>query len=165
MNDRSEGQILLELLDSAFQRPVPDNWSDGWHSLLSNLRGVRDEDLDWLPPGGKRSIRSLAGHAGVCMLVYSGYGFGEGLMAWPNEYPPEVKSSKDDLVAWLITCHQTLHHAIAAHTDDQLEDKRETWDEGDYRPRRWFATTMIDHILYHAGEINYIRALAQKNDS
>jgi hypothetical protein len=161
---RAEVDVLLELLDSAFQRPIPDDWSDGWHSLLSNLRSVREEDLDWLAPDGKRTIRRIAGHAGVCMLVYSGYGFGKGLVQWPNEYPADITGPKEQLVSWLCECHLTLHDAIAACTDSELDDKRETWDEGDFRPRRWFVTTMIDHLLYHAGEINYVRALAQKND-
>jgi hypothetical protein len=164
MSARTQVDLLLDLLDSGFRRPIPDNWSDGWHSLLSNLRSVRDEDLDWRPPDGVRSIRQLAAHAGICMLVYSGHGFGAGLMEWPTEYPPESKGSKDEIVAWLVECHETLHSALAACTDDQLDDLRETWDKGDKRPRRWFATTMIEHILYHAGEINHIRAIAQKND-
>jgi hypothetical protein len=164
MSGRTQVQLLVDLLDSAFQRPIPEDWSDGWHSLLSNLRSVRAAELDWLPPDGVRSIRHIAGHCGVCMLVYSGHGFGVGLMAWPREYPPEVSDPKEGLVSWLVECHQTLSNALAACTDEQLDELRETWDKGDMRPRRWFATTMIDHILYHAGEINHIRALAQKND-
>jgi hypothetical protein len=30
---------------------------------------------------------------------------------------------------------------------------------------RWFIVTMIEHNLYHAGEINHIRALSQGNDN
>jgi len=163
-NDNTRVQLLLEILSSAFQRPIPENWSDGWHSLLSNLRGVRDGDLDWVPPDGNRSIRHLAGHCGVCLLVYSGFGFGSGLTEWPRKFPPEVTGSKDKLVSWLVECHTTLSDALAACTDEQLDELRETWDVGDFRPRRWFVTTMIDHLLYHAGEINHIRALGQKND-
>lgn len=76
MSDNTEVELLQTLLDNAFQRPIPDNWSDGWHSLLSNLRSVRDEDLDFVPPAGRRSIRHLAVHSGVCLLAYSGHGFG-----------------------------------------------------------------------------------------
>jgi len=165
MSDRTQVQLLVELLDSAFQRPAPENWTDGWHSLLTNLRSVREEDLDWRPPDGVRSIRHIAGHCGVCLLVYSGYGFGSGVMQWPNRYPPEVKGSKEEIVSWLTECYETLSRALAACTDEQLDEELEYWDEGEKRRRRWFATTMIDHLLYHAGEINHIRALVQKNDS
>jgi hypothetical protein len=165
VSDKTKVQLLLDLLDSAFQRPVPSDWSDGWHSLLSNLGSVWEKDLDWPPPDGKRSIRHIAGHCGVCMLVYSGHGFGSGLMQWPGKYPHEALGSRDELVSWLSECHKTLADAIAACTDGQLDELRETWDVGDLRPRRWFVTTMIDHLLYHAGEINHIRALAQKNDA
>lgn len=85
-------------------------------------------------------------------------------MEWPGEYPPDVSGSKEELVAWLRECHKTLSDALTTSTDQELDEPRETWDKGDFRPRRWFVTTMIDHLLYHSGEINHIRALAQKND-
>ena len=53
---------------------------------------------------------------------------------------------------------------MASAVDASLDDTRTThW--GEAKPRRWFAVTMIEHLLYHAGEINHIRALAQKNDN
>ncbi len=167
MTARTQVELLLDSLDSAFQRPLPANWSDGWHSLISNLENVRDEDWNWLPPDGARSISHIATHCGVAMLVYADYGFGTGKLQWPEAIPPRrTISTKADLIPWLVESHETLRSALAACTDAQLDDLCETWDKGDdKRPRRWFATTMIEHILYHAGEINHIRALAQKNDS
>jgi len=163
---RNEVDILAELLDSAFQRAIPDDWSDGWHSLLSNLCSVRDEDWNWLPPDGKRPISRLAAHCGAAMRVYADYGFGAGKLQWTEVIPPrDTMSTKAALIPWLVESHATLSSALASCSDDQLDDLRETWDRGDMRPRRWFATTMIDHILYHDGEINHIRALAQKNDA
>jgi hypothetical protein len=165
MSTRTQVELLLDLLDQAFQRPLAANWSDGWHSLIANLQSVRDEDWDWLPPAGARSISDLATHCGAAMLVYADYGFGEAKMQWPEAVPPGwIVSTKAGLLPWLVESHETLRRALAACTDDQLDDLRETWDKGDKRPRRWFATTMIEHILYHAGEINHIRALAQGND-
>lgn len=161
---RIEIEFLADRLDSAFQRRMPEDWSAGWHSLLSNLQSVRDEDLDWLPPGGVRSIRHIAAHSGISMLVYSDHGFGAGLMQWPDQYPHEVRGSKEQIISWLTECHKTLSNALAACTDEQLDEVRETWDPAERWPRRWFVTTMVDHLLYHSGEINYIRALAQKND-
>ncbi len=35
---------------------------------------------------------------------------------------------------------------------------------GNMLPRRFLIKTIIEHDLYHCGEINHIRALAQKND-
>ncbi|MEO8456241.1 MAG: DinB family protein [Chloroflexota bacterium] len=162
---RNEVEVLVELLDSAFQRPIPDNWSDGWHSLLSNLRSVREEDWDWLPADGVRTIRDLASHCGRTMRVYAYYGFDAPEMHWGEENPPAaIRATKELLTPWLVESYETLRDTVAKFNDDQLDDPRETWDEGDFRPRRWFVTTMIDHLLYHAGEINHIRALAQKND-
>jgi hypothetical protein len=165
MSARTQVELLLDLLNQAFQRPLAANWSDGWHSLIANLENVRDEDWNWLPPEGARSISRLATHCGVAMFFYAVYGFGAGKMQWLEAIPPRrITSTQADLIPWLVKSHETLRSALAACTDDQLDDLRETWDRGDERPRRWFATTMIEHILYHAGEINHIRALAQKND-
>jgi hypothetical protein len=37
-----------------------------------------------------------------------------------------------------------------------------SWDE--LKETRWIITMIIQHDLYHAGEINHIRALHQHND-
>ena len=161
---RSEADILADLLDQAFQRPLAANWSDGWHSLMANLENVRDEDWDWLPPDGVRSIGHLALHCGAAMRTYADYGFGPASMQWPDAVPAAgTSATKSNLTPWLIESHETLRNAVAQCSDDQLDDPRKThWSET--KPRRWFATTMIEHNLYHAGEINHIRALHQRND-
>jgi hypothetical protein len=164
MSDRTQVELLLDLLDSAFQRPIPANWTDGWHSLMSNLQHVRDEDWDWLPPDGRRSIKRIVAHTAGVLLMYTDYGFGPGTMQWSEVVPPRGKdTTRADYMQWFADNMQSLRNALSACTDEQLDDLLEYWDPGE-RPRRWFATTMIEHILYHAGEINYIRGLAQKND-
>jgi hypothetical protein len=35
---------------------------------------------------------------------------------------------------------------------------------GDQHETRWLITQVIQHDLYHAGELNHIRALRHKND-
>ena len=35
---------------------------------------------------------------------------------------------------------------------------------GEKFPIRWFVGVKIQHFAYHAGEINHIRALHQRND-
>ncbi len=161
---RTEVEILAELLDSAYQRPIPENWTDGWHSLLSNLQHVRDEDWKWLPPDGSRSIKRIVAHCAGVLLMYKEHGFGSGAMTWDDVAPPSgAATTRADYMQWLAENVQALRDALTAVTDDQLDEMREYWDPGE-RPRRWFVTTMIEHLLYHSGEINHIRALAQKND-
>jgi hypothetical protein len=165
MSDRAQVSLLLEMLDSAYQRPIPADWTVGWHSMLSNLQHVRDEEWDWLPPpDGKRSIKRIVAHTAGVLLMYTDHGFGPGKMQWSDIVPPRGKeTTRADYMQWFNENIGGLRVALSACTDDQLDEPREYWDPGT-KPRRWFVTTMIDHLLYHAGEINYIRALAQKND-
>jgi hypothetical protein len=154
---------LLRSLDEAFERQPNAAPSDGWHSLLANLDPVRDEDWDWLPANGKRTISHLALHCGFAYRLYADYGFGDATLPIGDAVyrgPP----GKEPAIEWLRVSHTILHDAIATTTDDQLSDTRRThWAED--KPRLWFAQTMIEHTLYHAGEVNHIRALAQDNDA
>lgn len=154
---------LIMLLDQAFERPANAGPTDGWHSLLANLTNVRAEDWDWLPPNGKRSIHHLAVHCGFAFRVYANNGFGPGTLPVPGaayEGPP----GKEPVIAWLKEGHAILRDSIASTTDEALgEIMRTHW--GEEKPRIWFLRTMIEHTLYHAGEINHIRALAQDNDA
>jgi uncharacterized damage-inducible protein DinB len=156
---------LLSILSLSVEPPSNASPTDGWHSLLSNLKTVRDEDWDWLPPDGKRSISHLALHCGFAMRLYANHGFGDATMQTQDAMPPStMPPTKDNAIAWIREGYLTLHNALAASSDDDLLDMQPThW--GEHKPRRWFATTMIEHNLYHAGEINHIRALAQQNDN
>ena len=53
---------------------------------------------------------------------------------------------------------------IAALKDDAELTRQRGAPWGDVRETRWLITTMIEHDLYHAGEINHLRALRQGND-
>jgi hypothetical protein len=156
---------LLSMLAQSVEPPANAGPTDGWHSLLSNLSSVRNEDWDWLPPGGKRSISHLALHCGFAMRLYASYGFGDATLKRQDAvFPATQTPTKDNVVAWIREGYLALHHGLAASTNEALDDARKThW--GETKPRRWFAVTMIEHNLYHAGEINHIRALAQQNDA
>jgi hypothetical protein len=156
---------LLSILDQGFERPPGGSATDGWHSLLSNLDTVRDEEWDVAPPGGKRTIVALALHCGFAMRMYADYGFGPGTLpmsgaAFPSKTAPPARS---DALPWLRESYHLLRDGVASCVDADLGESRLThW--GEAKPRRWFIVTMIEHDLYHAGEINHIRALAQGND-
>ena len=66
---------LLYLMDQSFE-------GNDDHSLLSNLRSVRDDDWTWLPAGGGRSIFEHVQHIGECKYVYENHAFGDGSMHW-----------------------------------------------------------------------------------
>jgi uncharacterized damage-inducible protein DinB len=150
---------LLYLLDEAFDGTTE------WHSLLGNLRSVTPEDWLWVPPGGERSIRDIVGHVGGCKLMYYDYAFGAGTHTWDD---PLVKGDEplatiDSAVAWLREVQERLRSTIARLDDDELLRPRKTnW--GETAETRWIIAVMIQHDLYHAGEINHLRSLRQRSD-
>ncbi len=151
---------LLYLMDQSF-----DGNDD--HSLLSNLRSVGDDDWTWLPAGGGRSIFEHVQHIGECKYVYENHAFGDGSMHWTKpETVPSIDSAapRDEAVAWLREGQCVLRDSVEALTDDSelTRPRRANW--GQEYETRWLITVMIQHDLYHGGEINHIRALSQGND-
>jgi hypothetical protein len=58
---------------------------------------------------------------------------------------------------------ERLRHSIARLDDAELLRPRKTnW--GEQKETRWIIAVMIEHDLYHAGEINHLRSLRQHTD-
>jgi hypothetical protein len=149
---------LVDLLDEAFE-------GTRWHSLLRNLESVTPADWLWVAPGGRRSIRDIVAHVGGCKFMYQDQAFGDGQFTW-DDHPVaggEALDTEPSAVEWLREGHQRLRDSVAALDDDELLRPR-GHHSGTPRETRWIIATMIEHDLYHAGEINYIRALHQQND-
>jgi hypothetical protein len=70
----------------------------------------------------------------------------------------------DEVVAWLREGQRMLRGSVAAlQSDDELlMMRRSNW--GQEYETRWLISVMIEHDLYHAGEINHIRAMRQGDD-
>jgi uncharacterized damage-inducible protein DinB len=156
---------LLSMLDQSFERAPDAGPTDGWHSLMANLESVRDEDWKWLPADGKRTICHLAIHCGFAMRMYADRGFGGATLEMGDAVFPQTDGTptKAAVLPWLREANQMLRDGLDGCVDDSLGDVRVThW--GERKTRRWFIVTMIEHNIYHAGEINHIRALAQRDD-
>ena len=157
---------LLFLMDNAFEG-VGDARTDGYHSLLTNLGSVTEDDWQWVPPDGKRSIAAIVGHVGWAKYMYDNHSFGDAAMTF--ETVPQIGSGDPpptpaEMLDWLKDAQARLRASVAGLTDDRLlEPSRTNW--GEMKDIRWIIATMIEHDLYHAGEINHIRALHQKNDA
>ena len=152
----------LSLLDDACAGP-------DWHSLLSNLASVTPEDWEWVPPGGERSIRAIVRHVGYSKVVAHDQAFGAGTLTWDDpRLAADAATATSDIrsaIAWLRMGHERLRGSLAALADDAelLRPRRTNW--GEPRETRWIiVVTMMQHDLYHAGEINHLRALRQSND-
>jgi hypothetical protein len=156
---------VVFMMDSAFAGD-PERPTHSWHAVLVNLKSVKPEDWDWIPPGGWRTIRRLLLELGNCKYVCDSQAFGDGSMHWdvPGSIPSVDFRSREAIVDWLSEGHRRLRDSVAALEDDaQLLERRPSY-WGEPREIRWQVNTMIQHDLYHAGEINHIRALHQEND-
>jgi hypothetical protein len=148
----------LYLLDAAFSGP-------DWHSLLTNLSAVTPDDWTWVPPGGSRSIRDIIRHVGGSKLMYHEYAFGEAKLTFDDPLVDGVGvlDTTESAAGWLRDIHAQLRESVAALNDAELSRPRLTnW--GEQKETRWIISTMIQHDLYHAGEINHLRSLRSGRD-
>ncbi len=156
---RTAIENMLYLLDQAFE-------GHDEHALLVNLASVSEEQWLWQPPGGVRTIAQIAEHVGDCKFMYANHGFADGTMTWDDfsgrwkDLPP-----KDEMIDWLKEGQAAFRGQVAALENDYelMTPRKAPW--GQEYETRWLIGAMIEHDLYHAGEINHIRALAQSNDS
>ena len=153
-------QQMLYLLNQAFD-------ASGEHALLSNLNSVKDDEWRWLPAGGGRSIFDIVQHIGECKYIYDSHAFGDGSMRWdrPGSYPTiDEKTTPAQATTWLKDGQQLLLDHVSALQDDGelLTPRKANW--GEEYETRWLINTIIQHDLYHAGEINHIRSLRQETD-
>lgn len=75
----------------------------------------------------------------------------------------DVLSRISEATVWLGEGHARLRHSIATLDDAELLRPRlANW--GELKETRWIIAVMIQHDLYHAGEINHLRSLRQHND-
>ena len=139
--------------------------------LFANLKGLQDDDWDWLPPGGSRSIRAIVGHVASCKVMYDNHAFGDATLTWMDQRFNDAQSpaagegsSPAELVAWLRASDVQLRRSVDALDDDtELANPRPvSW--GGTRATRWIVGRLTQHDAFHAGEINHLRAIHQQND-
>jgi uncharacterized damage-inducible protein DinB len=149
---------LLWMMDEAFAGPDE-------HSLISNLMSVPREAWFMVPEKGSRSIGAILGHVGACKYMYADHAFGAEEMTWESagaklEKPPTAEK----MIEWTREGQRLLRSYVEQLPDDDelLVLRKANWGEM-YETRR-LIRVMIEHDLYHAGEINHIRSLMQGDD-
>ena len=99
--------------------------------------------------------------------MYQNHSFGDADMTYetvPKANIGDAPPTMTEQIDWLKDAQARLRASVSELTDDRLlEPSRTNW--GEMKDVRWIIATMIEHDLYHAGEINHIRALSQKNDA
>lgn len=160
-SSRTALETLIWLIEDAFD-------GDPDHSLLANLRSLQDDEWTRSPPGGSRSIADVLEHVGWSKWMYEEYAFGSASMR--GDQPPMIPADgarsrpPKELLEWLKEGHQRWLASIRALADDSELDRDRLTNWGELLPTRTILRIMIAHDLYHAGEINHIRALLQGTD-
>jgi uncharacterized damage-inducible protein DinB len=147
---------LLFLMDNAFA-------DSRAHSLLNNLSAVTEADYTRDHQG--RSIREMVRHVAAAKHVYDNQAFGDASLFMPafqsRIYESDASMAED--INWLRQGYDCLRASVAALDDAVLAEQRPV-HMGGTREAREVISIMIEHDLYHAGEINHLRALMQDTD-
>jgi hypothetical protein len=152
---------LAWLIEDAFD-------GDPSHSLLANLHNLREEDWTVLPHGTNRSVADILEHVGWSKWMYEDYAFGSASMR--GDQPPLVPAEglrarpRDELISWLTEGHRRWLASVRALPNDTELNRERLTNWGETLPTRVIIRIMIAHDLYHAGEINHLRALIQGTD-
>lgn len=154
--DKVAVNTLLFVMDNAFEKSRS-------HSLASNLRSVTEEDYTREHEG--RSIREMVRHVAAAKHVYDNQAFGDASLFIPDfqERIYESTATMAEDLEWLRHGYEGLRASVAALDDANLAEQRPV-HMGGTREAREIISIMIEHDLYHAGEINHLRALMQDTD-
>jgi len=151
---------LVRFADSAFD-------GQHWHAVMRNLGSLQSDDWDWTPSEGERSIREIVRHIGKSKLIFANQLFGDGTLCWDDPdlaKPVRAGGSVAEAIAWLRETQGAFRDGIAGCTDDELATTPTGyWDKP--TELQWSIEVLIQHDVYHAGEINHIRALRHGNDA
>jgi hypothetical protein len=129
---------------------------------------LRDEDWTAMPEGSGRSIADILEHVGWSKWMYENYAFGSAAMR--GDQPPLVPEAgvrsrpHKELLAWLTEGQRRWLASVRALADDSELDRERLTNWGERLETRLILRIMIAHDLYHAGEINHLRALLQSTD-
>jgi uncharacterized damage-inducible protein DinB len=157
---------VVYLLEEAFAGVGIERTGES-QSLLGNLLSVRPEEWRALPAGAGRTIESVALHVGACTGMYDDHAFGSARLDWDDAavQPWAVGAAPmEEAISWLRSAHVKLMEHVRVLSDEDLTAPRASnW--GEMRETRWLLSMLIQHDVYHAGEINHIRALLRGDDA
>jgi len=160
-NSRVAIDTLAWLIEEAFD-------GDPSHSLIANLQDLREEDWTVTPSGSGRAIADILEHVGWSKWMYEDYAFGPASMR--GDQPPLVPEGgarsrpHEELLAWLKEGHRRWLDSVRALDEDSELDQERLTNWGERLTTRVIIRIMIAHDLYHAGEINHLRAVLQSTD-
>jgi len=149
---------LLTLLDEAFQRRA-------WHgtNLLGAIRGLTVDAALWRPAPSRHNIWELIVHAAYWKYAVTRRLTGGRRGSFPlqvsNWFPRDGGSAAElaSEVRLLKTCHADLLKAVAQVKPGQLTAR----PTGSKHTRGFMIRGAAAHDLYHAGQIQLLKALGR----
>lgn len=148
-------EILLLMQERAFR-------SSPWHSLLNSLEGIGQDVFTRTPerhvgfPWMDGSVRDILFHVTGDKMVQFSQAFGDGSVTWDT-----IRISRSTLEQMLPELHaaqEPLVEALRSQTPETLRQQVRTWG-GKRLTARDFFLMLIEHDLYHAGQIRMLRNL------
>ncbi|MCS6935991.1 MAG: DinB family protein [Candidatus Bipolaricaulota bacterium] len=136
-----------------------------WHSLQRALEGLKPEEAAWTPahykgfPWAKGSILEILFHVAGDTLHQLDYAFGSGTLTW-DALKERFERAGGDLKAaqtLLDEAYAELERRLSALTDSDLSRSYRAPD-GEKTLQELFEM-ILEHFLYHAGQIVYVRNL------
>jgi uncharacterized damage-inducible protein DinB len=151
--------LLLNRLTDAWVRSK-------WHSFEGALEGLTEEEAAWRPEHYRSpepwdfsgSILDILIHVAIDSLVMPDQAFGDRTLTAEAIWK-RFQAEGGDLAAALALLeegYKATRRSLAHLTDCDLQRKVGTQKE---RGAESLFVEMIEHYLYHAGQINYIRCL------
>lgn len=157
----TEADILLKIIDEAFDRK-------SWHgtNLRGSIRGIDIETAAWRPAPNRNNIWELVLHAAYWKYTVKRRLLGEKRGSFPlkgsNFFKRPIERDDDEAqwrsdVALLVSTHRQLREAISNLTAKELAAK----PKGGETSTLSLITGIAAHDLYHAGQIQLIKRLAE----
>ncbi len=152
-----------------------------FQELVKSLEKISKEEAQWLPSSNSMTLDTIKQwnekgnvwiksqtldplstiefkviHLAQCKLMYDEYAFRDGILNWCDIESPEWP----DCIDYLTQTQARLIESIQALLDNKLEESVPTnW--GELWPVKKIIFTMIQHDIYHLGQIYTVKHLYQ----
>jgi hypothetical protein len=157
-------RIAIELYLRSFNAAYRD---DRFHAFRGNLASATPAEWDVRPLEWSTevfgtqpdlSLCDIAHHVGGAMVMYTDRAFGESRLEWGDIHGPFGRDM-EAVLGWLDRVQAEFAAGIAALSDDaELAEMRQAPWRAVLR-RDQLIGLMINHQLYHSGEVNRQRSL------
>lgn len=134
-----------------------------WHSLKAALEDLSEDVFVWQPPRHtgfpwlNGSIRDIVYHVTGDKLIQINHAFGDSSLNWENV--ALSKAAKTKMLCDLRDAQDRVVQTLEERTEASLGDKVSSWG-GKTMPADDLFLMLIEHDIYHAGQIRYIRNVA-----